>query len=157
MSNRQALTIRADAEQSADLVRLTLTVDLPPGVHLEPHQPTEPYLIPTVLEVDGLHDVKVDYPTPTVKDLGWQDITLTVLEGTLQFVVTGRAHAGLEWITGTLHYQPCVGGACLPPRTTRWQSPVNGTTAYSVLHALAAQPHPDSASGPAYRSARETA
>jgi hypothetical protein len=157
MSSHQALTIRADAEQSADLVRLTLTVDLPPGVHLEPHHPTEPYLIPTVLEVDGLRDVKVDYPTPTVKDLGWQDITLTVLEGTLKFVVTGRAHAGLECIRGTLHYQPCVGGACLPPRTTRWQSPVSGTTAYSVLQALAAQPHPDSASEPECRSARETA
>jgi len=157
MSNHQALTIRADAKLSADLVRLVLTVDLPPGVHLEPHQPSEPYLIPTILEVDGLRDVKIDYPTPIVKDLGWQGITLTVLEGTLQFVVTGRAHAGLEWISGTLHYQPCVGGACLPPRTTRWQSPVSGTTAYSVLHALATQPHPDSASGPAYRSARETA
>ncbi|HEX6339370.1 MAG TPA: protein-disulfide reductase DsbD domain-containing protein [Jiangellaceae bacterium] len=138
MSDHRALTIRADAEQSADLISLTLTVDLPPEVHLEPHQPSEPYLIPTVLDVDGLRDVKVDYPTPTVKDLGWQDITLTVLEGTLQFGVTGRASAGLERISGTLHYQPCVGGACLPPRTIRWHSPVSGTTAYSVLNALAA-------------------
>lgn len=157
MSNHQALTIHTDAEQSVDMVRLTLTVDLPPGVHIEPNQPSEPYLIPTVLEVDGLSDVTVDYPTPTVKDLGWRDVTLTVLEGTFQFVVTGRVRTGVEWISGTLHYQPCVGGACLPPRTTRWQSPVSGTTAYSVLRALAAQPGPDPASRPSSRSGRRTA
>lgn len=135
MSN-QALTIRAEAEQSGDLVRLTLTVDLPTGVHIEPHQPTEPYLIPTVLDVEGLSDVTVDYPVPTVKDLGWNGVTLTVLEGTLEFVVTGRVPAGTNRISGTLSYQPCIGGACLPPRTMRWESPVRGTTAYSVLRAL---------------------
>jgi len=132
----QALTICTEAEQSGDLVRLTLTVDLPAGVHIEPHQPTEPYLIPTVLEADGLSNVTVDYPEPTVKDLGRRDVTLTVLEGTLKFVVTGRVPAGTNRISGTLYYQPCVGGACLPPRTTRWHSPVSGTTAYSVLRAL---------------------
>ena len=135
MSN-QALTIRAEAEQSGDLIRLTLTVDLPTGVHIEPHQPTEPYLIPTVLDVEGLSDVTVDYPVPTVKDLGWNGVTLTVLEGTLEFVVTGRVPAGTNRISGTLSYQPCIGGACLPPRTMRWESPVRGTTAYSVLRAL---------------------
>ena len=157
MSDHQALTIHTEAEKSDDLVRLTLTIDLPPGVHIEPHQPPEPYLIPTVLEVDGLSDVTVDYPTPTVKDLGWKDITLTVLEGTLRFVMTGRVNAGLERISGTLHYQPCVGGACLPPRTIRWQSPVSGTTAYSVLHAFAARPDPVPASRSTSRSGRATA
>ncbi len=132
----QALTIRTEAEQSGDLVRLTFTVDLPGGVHIEPHEPTEPFLIPTVLDVDGLSDVTIDYPAPTVKDLGWNDVTLTVLEGTLEFVVTGRVPADTNRISGTLHYQPCIGGACLPPRTTRWESPVRGSTAYSVLHAL---------------------
>lgn len=135
MSNH-ALTIRTEAEQSGNLVRLRLTVDLPTGVHIEPHEPTEPFLIPTVLDVDGLSEVTIDYPAPTVKDLGWNDATLTVLEGTLEFVVTGRVPAGTNRISGTLQYQPCIGGACLPPRTTRWESPVRGTTAYSVLPAL---------------------
>lgn len=137
MSRQEALTIRTESEQTGDLVQLTLTVDLPPGVHIEPHQPTDPYLIPTVLDVDGLSDVTVQYPPPTIKALGWNDATLTVLEGTVEFTVTGRVPADTNWISGTLHYQPCVGGACLPPRTTRWQSPARGSTAYSVLHALA--------------------
>lgn len=140
MSSEQALTVHTDAEQSDDVVRLRLTVELPHGVHIEPHQPTDPYLIPTVLEVDGLSDVTVEYPAPTIKDLGWKDTTLTVLEGTLEFVVTGRVKAGTERLHGTLHYQPCVGGACLPPRTTRWQAPITGTTDYSVLSAFAPQP-----------------
>ncbi|HEU4542877.1 MAG TPA: hypothetical protein VFR23_17240 [Jiangellaceae bacterium] len=142
MSSHQALTIRTEATQSGDLVQLTLTVELPDGVHIEPHQPIEPYLIPTVLEVDDLSDVAVHYPAPMVKDLDWNDVTLSVLEGTLQFGVSGRVQKDVEWISGTLHYQPCVGGACLPPRTTRWQSPVCGTTAYSILRALASDPDP---------------
>lgn len=91
-----------------------------------------------MLDVEGLEDVRVAYPSPVVKDLGWKDLTLTVLEGTITFRVHGRVQAGEDRVRGTLSYQPCVGVACLPPRTIRWESPVRGSTAYSVLRAVAA-------------------
>lgn len=138
MSERDAFVVRTAAELSGDTVELIITVDLPPSVHVEPNQPPEPNLIPTVLDVEGLVDATVVYPVPVVKDLGWNDVTLTVLEGTLTFVVRGRVRGGTERVRGTLRYQPCVGGACLPPRTIAWESPVSGTTAYSVLRAAAA-------------------
>ena len=138
MSEREAFVVRTQAVMSGDTIEVTLTVDLPPGVHIEPHQPPEPYLIPTVLDVEGLEEVKVAYPSPVVKDLGWKDLTLTVLEGTITFLVQGRVQAGEDRVRGTFSYQPCVGGACLPPRTIRWESPVQGSTAYSVLRAAAA-------------------
>jgi hypothetical protein len=141
MSEREALVIHTKATRTGDHVQLTLTVDLPAGVHIEPHHPTDPYLIPTVLEVEDLADAAVGYPAPTTKDLGWNDLTLTVLEGTLTFTVSGRAQEGTERINGTLSFQPCVGGACLPPRTVRWVSPLIGQSAYSVLGALASR-HP---------------
>jgi hypothetical protein len=138
MSEREAFLVRARAEQTSDLVELTLTVELPHGVHIEPHEPPEPYLIPTVLEVPDLLDVDVAYPAPVVKPLGWNDLTLTVLEGTLIFVVRGRVPAGVQQIRGRLRYQPCVGGACLPPRSVPWESPIVGETSYSILRASAA-------------------
>lgn len=138
MSEREAMVVRTEATLLGDVVEVFLTVDLPDGAHVEPHQPAEPYLIPTVLDVDDLEDVSVQYPSPVVKDLGWKDLRLTVLEGRLAFRVRGRVKVGADRVVGTLSYQPCVGGACLPPRTVRWESPVTGTTAYSLLGALAA-------------------
>lgn len=137
MSEHDALPIRTEASLTGETVRLVMTVDLPPGVHIEPHQPTEPHLIPTELDVDGLDDLAVTYPAATTKDLGWKDAALTVLEGTLEFVVTGRVKGDLTVVRGTLRFQPCVGGACLPPRSVSWECPVAGTSAFSVLHGLA--------------------
>jgi hypothetical protein len=113
-------------------------VELPEGVHIEPHVPAEPNLIPTILEVTGLTDVTVGYPEPVVQDLGWRGLALTVLLGPVRFVVSGRAVPGSDDLTGTLHFQPCIGGACLPPRTVVVQAPLTGSSAYSVLGALTA-------------------
>ena len=137
MREREAFGVRTHAVTVGGATRLTLTIDLPPGTHIEPHRPAEPNLVPTVLEVEGLDGAAVDYPEPVVKDLGWDGLTLTVLEGAVDIVVTARIPDTTRRIRGTLRYQPCVGGACLPPRTVPWEAPVTGGTAYSVLGALA--------------------
>ena len=147
MTERDALVVRTDARRSGDRVRVTLTLELPAGAHIEPNQPAEPNLIPTVIDVEGLRDPQVEYPVPIVKDLGWNGLTLTVLEGKIRFGVSGRVDGELRTVEGALRFQPCVGGACLPPRTIRWTAPVTGRSAYSVLHALAPQfpsPQPQS-------------
>ena len=139
MHEHEAFVVRTEADRSGDAVRVILTVELPEGVHIEPHVPTEPTLIPTVLEVAGLTGVAVAYPEPVVKDLDWRGLTLTVLEGSLRFIVSGRLQPGIDAMTGTLRYQPCIGGACLPPRTVAVQAPLAGSSAYSVLGALTAR------------------
>jgi hypothetical protein len=48
MREREAFVIRTEAERHDDRVRVALTVDLPDGVHIEPHEPAETHLIPTV-------------------------------------------------------------------------------------------------------------
>jgi hypothetical protein len=138
MSEREAFVVRTDATLVGDKVELVLTVDLPTGVHIEPNQPAEPYLIPTVLAVEEVRDVTVEYPPPVIKELGWNGVTLSVLEGRLTFLILGRVRRGIRRVSGTLSYQPCVGGACLPPRTVRWEAPTSGTSHYSVLGALTA-------------------
>jgi hypothetical protein len=139
MHEHEAFVVRTEADRAGDAVRVILTVELPEGVHIEPHVPTEPTLIPTVLEVAGLTGVAVAYPEPVVKDLDWRGLTLTVLEGSLRFIVSGRLQPGIDAMTGTLRYQPCIGGACLPPRTVAVQAPLAGSSAYSVLGALTAR------------------
>lgn len=136
MREHEAIFVRTDGERSGDGVRVFLTVDLPMGVHIEPHVPAEPNLIPTVLEVAGLTEVSVGYPEPTVKDLDWRGLSLTVLEGSVRFVVSGIAHPGVDELTAALRFQPCIGGACLPPRTVKLQAPLTGSSAYAVLDAL---------------------
>lgn len=138
MREREVFVIRTETEHHDDRARVLLTVDLPDGVHIEPHEPAEPHLIPTVLEVDDADEVTVDYPEPVVKDLGWHDATLAVLEGTVRFTISGRVPADADRMSGTLRYQPCVGGACLRPRSISWSAPLRGTCSYSVLNALAA-------------------
>lgn len=138
MRDRKTFVVRTEAERRDDHARIVLTVELPDGVHIEPHQPAEPYLIPTVVEVDAVADVAIEYPTPVVKDLGWQDATLVVLEGSLTFVISGRVPADADRVSGTLRCQPCMGGACLPPRSVVWSAPLSGGTSHSMLHALTA-------------------
>ena len=140
MREDEALMVRTETDRAGDDIRVVLTVELPQGVHIEPHEPAEPNLIPTVLEIAGLTDVTVEYPEPVVTDLGWRGLTLTVLQGSVRFVVSGRAHPGGDGMTGSLRYQPCIGGACLPPRTVVVQAPLTGTSAYALLGALTASP-----------------
>ena len=104
MREREAFVIRTETEHHDDGARVLLTVDLPDGVHIEPHEPAEPHLIPTVLEVDDADEVTVDYPEPVVKDLGWHDATLAVLEGTVRFTISGRVPADADRMSGTLRY-----------------------------------------------------
>jgi hypothetical protein len=139
MREHEAFVVRTEADRAGDAVRVILTVELPKGVHIEPHVPTEPTLIPTVLEIAGICGVAIEYPEPVVKDLDWRGLTLTVLQGSLRFVVSGRLQHGIDAMTGTLRYQPCIGGACLPPRTVAVQAPLAGSSAYSVLGALTAR------------------
>ena len=119
MDDLVTLVVEPAAAVSGAQVRIVLAVDVPDGVHIEPHLPAEPFLIPTVVTVNGLTDVTVSYPEPVKKDLGWNDVALTVLEGPLEFVVTG-IRTEETTVSGGLSYQPCLGGACLPPRTSVW-------------------------------------
>ncbi|MEX2280134.1 MAG: hypothetical protein WEA76_08605 [Acidimicrobiia bacterium] len=122
MDDRVALAVTPVAEVADDRVRIVLEVDVPAGVHIEPHRPDDPFLIPTVVTVNGLDDVEVTYPDPVAKHLGWNDVALMVLEGPLEFVVTGQRRPDGEVVSGGISYQPCLGGACLPTRTVTWST-----------------------------------
>ncbi len=122
MSEPGFISLDAVARRHGRRAEVTLTADIPSGTHIESHVPPEPYLIPTVVEVDGLEEAAVDYPEPVRKDLGIPDAVLSVYEGTVRFVIRGEPAPGVNVVRGTVSYQPCVGGACLPPRASTWEA-----------------------------------
>jgi len=124
MSAPGAITLDGVARRSGRSAEVTLTAQIPSGTHIEPHSPAEPNLIPTVVEVEGLEDPTVDYPEPVRKELGFSDMALSVYEGTVRFLVRGQPPPGVEVVRGRISYQPCVGGACLPPRVVEWEAPL---------------------------------
>ena len=140
MREQEVFVVRTEADRAGDAVRVILTVELPKGVHIEPHVPTEPTpASPPCSRSPASAGSRWNIRSPVVKDLDWRGLTLTVLQGSLRFVVSGRLQQGIDAMTGTLRYQPCIGGACLPPRTVAVQAPLAGSSAYSVLGALTAR------------------
>ena len=123
MAEPGAIALDTSAHRRGGDAEITVTAEIPRGTHIEPHIPSEPSLIPTVVEVqEGLEDAAVDYPEPAYKDLGAPDVVLSVYEGTVRFAVRGRAQPDARVVRGRVRYQPCVGGACLPPRIETWEA-----------------------------------
>ena len=57
--------------------QLTVTLDIPDGCHIQSHAPREPFLIPTVLEIDAFGDVTVGppaYPVAVVERFDWTPV-----------------------------------------------------------------------------------
>jgi hypothetical protein len=120
------VSIDASARREGSNVHLTLRVDIPDNTHIEAHEPPEPFLIPTVLEIEDLSHVSIDYPSAETKDIGVPGAELLVYQGTLTIAARGKADCSIGALKGTLRYQPCVGGACLPPRTAAWAATLEG-------------------------------
>ena len=101
--------------------RLTITLDVPDGCHIQAHAPRDPFLIPTVLEIDAVGDVNVGppvYPAPVVERFEWTPVELDVYRGRVDIEVpidAGVLAADRITITGRLLYQACTSTACLPP------------------------------------------
>ena len=69
--------------------RLVVEATIPDGGHIEAHEPPDPFLIPTVLEITpgtGVEAGAVAYPRPEERRLEWApDTVLWVLAGTVRF------------------------------------------------------------------------
>ena len=93
-----------------------------PGFHVNAHQPSEDYLIPTKITAElpaGLRIVETTYPRGVMRGFRFTKEQLRVYEGSFTVRMKLRAESGApigkQKIALTIAYQACNQDACLPP------------------------------------------
>lgn len=129
--------VRVQAELSVDNVhagsafQVAVIADLVEGWHINAHEPTLEYLIPTELSVEpveGLNFGKTLYPDPVRVRFEFADQEFAVYEGRviIRFpVVVARGESlGQKEIKATLQFQACSDQICLAPASIDINIPI---------------------------------
>ncbi len=120
------LTLAADrtAYDAGMTAHLAATVAIEPGWHVNSHQPTLEYLIPTALTVTlpaGWPAAALHYPVASRRKFAFEPEPLAVYDGTVviaaDVAVPAGAAAGTFPLKAALFYQACNQNECLPPVT----------------------------------------
>jgi len=101
---------------------IAMVAKISPGFHVNAHEPSEEYLIPTKVTADlppGIAVVETDYPRGVMRGFRFTITQLRVYE--TSFTVRMKLRAGNAAALGrqkiglTIGYQACNQDACLPP------------------------------------------
>jgi thiol:disulfide interchange protein DsbD len=102
--------------------QVAVVAKISPGFHINAHQPSEDYLIPTKVTADlapGLFLVETTYPRGVMRAFRFSKTPLRVYEGSFTVLMklrtNGTALLGPQKINLTVGYQACNQDACLPP------------------------------------------
>ncbi len=125
------MLLATDAARVGSTTQAAVVAQIAPGYHVNDHEPTLDYLIPTELELEPSKRVsvaKVVYPKGQLKKFAFSDIQLSVYEGTLEvgalLKIARTTQPGTYTLKGKLAYQACNDHACLPPRSVPLTLPV---------------------------------
>ena len=106
------------------VVRATVTMDIPSGLHVQSNRPLDKFLVATKLDVETPSGMKVgpiSYPRPLLRSLKFSKDKVAVFEGKamIRFNVTVPANysGGSGDIKGKLRFQACNDDSCFPPIT----------------------------------------
>jgi len=101
---------------------IALVAKISPGFHINAHEPSEEYLIPTKITADlplGVALVETTYPRGVMRAFRFSKTPLRVYEGSFTVKMKLRAEAGAplgsKKIGLIVGYQACNQDACLPP------------------------------------------
>lgn len=104
---------------------VSVSVKMSPGWHINSHEPTLDYLIPTTLT--GTQDdlvTSVEYPTPVLSTLGFEKTELSLFEESVTFVgKIDRSNLSGESVRLDLRLQACNDEVCLAPETVSFLVP----------------------------------
>ena len=102
--------------------QIAVVAKISPGFHINAHQPSEDYLIPTKVMADlspGVFLVETTYPRGVMRAFRFSKTPLRVYEGSFTVLMklraNGTAPLGPQKIGLTVAYQACNQDACLPP------------------------------------------
>ncbi len=103
-------------------VQASLVLDIPPGYHVNAHDPVSRFALPTKIEVEAPSGVKigpVSYPRAIVRRFTFSEDRLGVYESRavirFSIMVPSNQPAGKTEIKTRLSYQSCSDEVCFPP------------------------------------------
>lgn len=117
-------SIAPDKIKKGRVVRATVVMDIPSGLHVQSNKPLDKFLVSTKLDVEtpsGMSVGPITYPRALMRKLKFSKNTVAVYEGKtmLRFNVTVPANysGGSGEIKGKLRFQACNDESCFPPVT----------------------------------------
>ena len=117
-------SIAPDKIKKGRVVRGTVTIDIPSGLHVQSNRPLDKYLLATKLDLEtpsGMKAGPVSYPRAVMRNLKFSKAAVAVYEGraVLRFNVTVPANynGSSGEIKGKLRFQACNDDSCFPPQT----------------------------------------
>src|SRR5687768_8726724 len=117
-------SLAPDKVKKGRIVRASVVMDIPSGLHVQSSKPLGKFLVATKLDVETPSGMKVgpiSYPRALMRKLKFSKGNVAVYEGrsVLRFNVTVPANysAGSGEIKGKLRFQACNDEACFPPVT----------------------------------------
>jgi thioredoxin:protein disulfide reductase len=116
--------IAPDKIKKGRIVRATVTMDIPSGLHVQSNKPLDKFLVATKLDVEtpsGMTVGPISYPRALMRNLKFSKGAVAVYEGKtmIRFNVTVPASysGGSGEIKGKLRFQACNDDSCFPPVT----------------------------------------
>jgi thioredoxin:protein disulfide reductase len=107
--------------------KLKITLEIPEGIHIQAHKPTEELLIPTKIALKETADISFGdpiYPEPEKLPTLWSEVELLVYEESIDilvpFEVSKNAKSGKSEVEANLAFQGCTATLCLPPRQQKF-------------------------------------
>ena len=117
-------SIAPDKVKKGRVVRASVVMDIPSGLHVQSSKPLDKFLVATKLDVEtpaGMKVGPVSYPRALMRKLKFSKGMVAVYEGKsiVRFNVTVPANysGGSGEIKGKLRFQACNDEACFPPVT----------------------------------------
>ena len=117
-------SLAPDKIKKGRVVRGTVTIDIPAGLHVQSNRPLDKFLVATKLDLEtpsGMKVGPVSYPRALMRNLKFSKTAVAVFEGraVLRFNVTVPANynGSSGEIKGKLRFQACNDDSCFPPQT----------------------------------------
>lgn len=116
--------VTPDKTKKGRVIRATVTMEIPSGLHVQSNRPLDKFLVATKLDVEtpsGMQAGPVSFPRPLLRTLKFSKEKVSVFEGNavIRFNVTVPANysGGSGEIKGKLRFQACNDDSCFPPIT----------------------------------------
>ena len=111
--------------------RIAIIADIKPGFHINSHNPTDQFLVPTVVRFDekeGITFSPVSYPVPELKSFSFSTSKASVYEGKISIFSQGGLSndipPGDVKVSGILAYQACNDQTCFMPMSVGFEIPL---------------------------------